>query len=98
MNWKVGLTDEARNDFKRLDGREKKLIAKQLVKLEKNPFCGKRLGKKMDMDLTGFYKLYADKKKLRIVYSVEGESVHIIAIGEREQMDVYKKVNKRYLS
>ena len=41
MNWKVGLTDEARNDFRRLDGREKKLIAKQLVKLEKNPFCGK---------------------------------------------------------
>ena len=94
-NWKVGLTDEARNDFIRLDGREKKLVARQLVKLEKNPFCGKHLGKKMDMDLTGFYKLYVDKKKLRIVYSVEGESVHVIAIGQREGMEVYQRADKR---
>lgn len=95
MNWKIRLTDEARNDFKRLDGREKKLVAKQLIKLEKNPFCGKQLGKKMNMDLTGFYKLYADKKKLRIIYSVDGESVRVVAIGEREGMDAYQRADKR---
>ena len=65
--WKVKLTDEARNDFREMDGRQKILVLKQLAKLERDPVLGKHLGNKMGMDLTGFYKPYADKKRVRIV-------------------------------
>jgi mRNA interferase RelE/StbE len=37
--WKVELIPEACEDFKSLDGSVKKLVLKQLVKLEKNPHC-----------------------------------------------------------
>ncbi len=35
--WKVELIPEAKNDFKAFDGRVRKLILKQLLKLEKDP-------------------------------------------------------------
>jgi len=47
------------------------------------------------MDLTGHYKLYADKKRVRIVYSIEGDLVKVVAIGQREDMDVYRLASKR---
>jgi mRNA interferase RelE/StbE len=94
-SWKVSLTDEAWNDFRKLDGRQKPLVAKQLLKIEKDPQIGKHLGNKMGMDLTGHYKLYADKKRVRIVYSIEGDLVKVVAIGEREDMDVYRLASKR---
>jgi mRNA interferase RelE/StbE len=74
-DWTVKLTDEAREDFRELDGRQRILVAKQLAKLERDPHMGKHLGNKMGMDLTGYYKLYADQKRTRIVYSVEGDLV-----------------------
>ena len=94
-NWKVSLTDDARLDFKGLDGSEKILIAKQLLKLEKNPRIGHPLGAKMGMDLTGYFKLYADKKRLRIVYAIEDDLVRVVAIGKREEMEIYQLASKR---
>ncbi len=41
--WKVKLIDEAREDFRKLDGSQKVLVAKQLVKLERDPRIGRRL-------------------------------------------------------
>ncbi len=93
--WKVKFTEEARDDFRELDGRQKILVAKQLAKLERDPRMGKHLGNKMAMDLTGYYKLYADKKRVRIVYSIEGHLIKVIAIGEREDMEVYQLASKR---
>jgi len=93
--WKVKLTDEARADFKALDGRQKIPVAKQLAKLERDPPIGKHLGNKMGMDLTGYYKLYADNKRIRIVYSIEDDLIKIIAIGEREDLEVYQLASKR---
>ncbi|MEW6664069.1 MAG: hypothetical protein AB1512_02455 [Thermodesulfobacteriota bacterium] len=49
----------------------------------------------MGMDLTGYFKLYADGRRLRIVYIPEGEIIKIIAIGKREGMEVYKLAIKR---
>jgi mRNA interferase RelE/StbE len=93
--WKVKLTDEARNDLRELDGRQRILVIKQLAKLERDPHVGKHLGNKMGMDLTGYYKLYADNKRVRIVYSIEDDLIKIIAIGEREDMDVYRLASRR---
>jgi mRNA interferase RelE/StbE len=95
QTWKVKFTDEARDDFRELDGRQKIRVAKQLAKLERDPRMGKHLGNKMGMDLTGCYKLYADKKRVRIVYSVEGDLVKVMAIGEREDKEVNQLASKR---
>jgi len=93
--WTVKLTDDARGDFKRLDGREKALVAKRLMNLEHNPQIGNPLGNKMGMDLTGYFKLYLEGRRLRIVYSIEEEIIKVIAIGKREGMEVYKLVRQR---
>jgi mRNA-degrading endonuclease RelE of RelBE toxin-antitoxin system len=95
-NWKVSLTDDAKADFKGLDGSEKILIAKQLLKLERNPDIGQPSGSKMGMDLTGYFKLYADRKRIRIVYAIEGDLVKVIAVGKREDMEIYRLASKRY--
>ena len=94
-SWTVKLADAAQGDFKRLDGREKALTAKRLINLERDPRIGNPLGKKMGMDLTGYFKLYADGRRLRVVYTIEEPIVKVIAIGKREGMEVYKLALQR---
>ena len=100
MKYKIEFIPSAQKDFEKLDNRRKILVAKQLSKLEDNPFAGQHLGKKADIDLTGYYKLYTDKKKIRIIYSVMEEqiTVKIIAIGERADLAVYREAAKRIKS
>lgn len=93
--WTVKLTKDSKGDFKKLDGREKAMVAKRLISLERDPGIGNPLGNKMGMDLTGYFKLYADGKRLRIVYTLEGEIIKVIAIGKREEMEVYRLALKR---
>jgi mRNA interferase RelE/StbE len=93
--WKIELIPEAREDFKRLDGSIKKLVLKQLVKLEQDPKYGNPLGNKAGMNLEGYFKLYADKKRIRIVYQVINNIVKVIAIDKREDMEVYHIALKR---
>lgn len=97
MSYEVRLIPSAQKDFKKLDGREKLLVAKQLKKLALEPFLGAALGKRSGIDLTGYFKLYADRKRLRIVYRCVGEEldVEIIAIGPREDFRVYQEAEKR---
>ena len=68
LTWKVELIPEAQADFNRLDGNVKKRILKQLIKLEQNPKYGDSLGNKAGINLEGYFKLYADKKRIRIIY------------------------------
>ena len=91
MKFKVLLISEAKEDFKKLDGSQKKHILKKLIQLETNPFIGESLGNKAGMDLTGYFKLYAYKKKIRIVYEIKESSliIRIISIGKRENFTVY---------
>lgn len=96
--WKVELIQEAHADFKRLDGHVKKLVLKQLVKLEQNPQYGDPLGNKAGINLEGYSKLYADKKRIRIIYEVMDDIIKIIAIDKREDMEVYRIALKRILS
>jgi mRNA interferase RelE/StbE len=98
MTYKVELIPEAGDDFNNVDGSVKKQIAKKIDSLSENPFLGDHLGNKFGIDLTGFYKLYAIKKKYRIVYHFVGdrlEIVEIIAIGKRDKEEVYRLVAKR---
>jgi mRNA interferase RelE/StbE len=75
--WKVELIPEAHADFNKLDGSVKKQVLKQLVKLEQNPKCGIPLGNKAGINLEGYFKLYADKKRIRFVYRETGHSANV---------------------
>jgi len=68
-NWKVELIAEAHADFKRLDGSVKKQVLKQFLKLEQNSRYGDPLGNKAGINLEGYFKLYVDKKRIRIIYT-----------------------------
>jgi len=96
--WKIELIQEAHADFNNLDGHVKKLVLKQLVKLERNPQYGDPLGNKAGINLEGYFKLYADKKRIRIIYEVMDNIIKIIAIDKREDMEVYRMALKRILS
>ncbi|MBC2695394.1 MAG: type II toxin-antitoxin system RelE/ParE family toxin [Desulfobacteraceae bacterium] len=98
LTWKVELIPEAQADFNRLDGSVKKRILKQLVKLEQNPKYGDPLGNKAGINLEGYFKLYADKKRIRIIYEEIDHIIKIIAIDKRENMEVYRIALKRSLS
>jgi len=96
--WKVELIPEAQNDFNSLDGSVRKHVLKQLVKLEQNPDYGDPLGNKAGINLDGYFKLYADKKQIRIIYEIVGHTIKVIAIDKQEDMEVYRIALKRILS
>ena len=91
MRFAVLLIQEAKKDFEKLDGSLKKQILKKLILLETNPFLGKSLGNRAGIDLTGYYKLYIYKKKIRIVYEIKDKAliIRVISIGKREDFTVY---------
>ncbi len=100
MPYKVMLTADAADDFRRLDGSLKKPVAKQLKKLATAPLLGEHLGNTAGLDLTGYYKLYAAKKTVRIVYRILEQEVivDVVAIGKREDLAVYQTALKRILA
>jgi mRNA interferase RelE/StbE len=96
----IKFIPEAAKDYKSLDGSIKKLADEKLDDLEKNPKLGEPLGNKYNMDLTGYYKIYFNKKKHRIVYRITEEKcdieiIEIWGIGKKDKMEVYKDVEKR---
>ncbi len=97
-NWKVELIAEAHADFNKLDGSVKKRVLKQFVKLEQNSKYGDPLGNKAGINLEGYFKLYADKKRIRIIYQEIDHIIKVIAIDKREDMEVYRIALKRILS
>jgi len=98
MAYKVEFLPDAEKDFDALDGSVRKEVAKKIDSLVENPFLGKPLGNKFDVDLTGFYKLYVAKKKYRVVYRLAGkhiEVIEIVGIGKRDKEEIYKIVARR---
>ena len=97
MIYKIVLKEEADDDLSCLSHSQKILIYKQFEKLKTSPQLGISLGKKLGYDLTGYKKMYADKKQLRIVYQIVDDEiiVEVIAIGKRNDMEVYKKASDR---
>ena len=94
------LTSDATDDFRHLDSSLKKPVAKQLKNLETSPLLGEHLGNRAGLDLTGYYKLYAAKKGVRIVYRIIDQEVivEVVAIGKREDLAVYQTSLKRIRS
>ena len=97
MIYKIVLKEEANDDLAKLPHNQKILILKQFEKLKTSPQLGIDLGKKAGYDLSGYKKMYALKKQLRIVYKIIDDKivVEIIAIAKRDDLDVYKKAFNR---
>jgi mRNA interferase RelE/StbE len=95
--YKIIFHPEAQQELISLDGSVRIIVLKQIKKLEQFPQLGELLGNKHGYDLTGYRKLYVNKKNIRIVYSIIEEQilVKIIAIGKREDFQVYKDANNR---
>jgi mRNA interferase RelE/StbE len=88
---------EAEKELAKLNKSVQILFTKALKKILKSPELGLDLGHKNNFDLTGLKKIYFDHKRYRIVYQVIDNEVliHLIAIGKRDKMDVYKKASER---
>lgn len=96
MDYKIIFDPVALKSIKKMDSSLVRQILKRIGILRKNPYAGKHLGNKMGMNLTGYYKLYACNKKIRVVYMVSEKEIliTIIMIGKREKGEVYKKTLK----
>lgn len=99
MEYKIVFIPEAVNDYKELDGSIKKSITTKIEELKIHPFLGEKLGHKFNIDLTGFFKIYAHGKKYRIVYRLitpeKIEVLEIWGIGKREKEEIYRTIGKR---
>ena len=97
MEYEIKFHPAALKEFCGLDGSIEKLVIKQVDELKTSPLLGEELGNKNGYDLSGYRKMYACKKQIRIVYSVVENVllVNIIAIGKREDMEVYATAAER---
>ena len=91
------LHDKFYDDLKVLDNALVIKVFKKLKQIQQSPQIGENLGNKNGMNLSGFKKVYIDKKRVRIVFEVQDDilTVYTIAIGQRDDMEVYKKAFDR---
>lgn len=94
MTYSLVFKEEIEKDLSKLSSSQKTLVLKQFKKLQTSPELGQLLGNKNGYNLSGCRKMYVDKKKVRIVYSILEEiiTVEVIAVGKRDDMAVYEKV------
>ncbi len=97
MGYKLSVKKEVKGDLSKLSERQKRLVYKQFKKLQTSPELGRPLGNKSGYDLSGYRKMYVDRKKIRIVYTIQEAAitVEVIAVGKREDMAVYQKATQR---
>jgi mRNA interferase RelE/StbE len=95
--YELKLHPKVEDDLKSFDNSLKIQVFKKLKQIQELSEIGLPLGNKNGMDLSGFRKVYLAKKRVRIVYEIENNilSIYVIAIGKRDDMEVYKKANDR---
>ena len=95
--YQLKLHPKIEDDLKELDSSLQIKVFKKLKQIQNSPELGLPLGNKNNMNLSGFRKVYVDKKRVRIVYEVQNEEllIYTIAIVKRDDMEVYKKANER---
>jgi mRNA interferase RelE/StbE len=84
-------------DLKQLNNSIRIEVFKKIKKIQKAPELGELLGNKNNINLSGLRKMYVAKKQVRIVYEIIEKIVviKVLAIGKREDMEVYKQAEKR---
>jgi len=89
--------EDVKDDLKKLGHSTTLLVLKKIKKIAQNPIIGDTLGNKADTNLSGYRKVYVDNKRVRIVYRIIDEKIEvfIVAVGKRDDMEVYKKASER---
>ncbi len=87
-------------DLKQLNHSIRIEVFRKLEKIRNSPKIGQPLGNKYGLNLTKLKKVYVSKKKIRIVYEIIDNIlvIKVIAIGKREDMEVYKQAKERIVS
>ena len=103
MGWNIRITEEAKKDYKRLDGALRKQVLAGIYKVSQAPLpspdgYGKPLGNKRGNNLTGFFKIKYRGIGIRIVYTLvlEEAAMNIIVISERDDNYCYDLASALY--
>ncbi len=81
MKYKILFHPKAAREIEKLDNRVKLLVFKQIKKLSLTPHLGRELGSRQGLDLSGYRKFYADKKRIRIIYKFTEEKIVVQVIA-----------------
>lgn len=103
MAWNIKITDEAKKDFRKLDGSLKKQVLAGIRKGSEAPLpsprgFGKPLGNKNGNNLTGFFKIKYKGIGIRVVYTLVLDEVvmNVAVISERDDNFCYDLAAKLY--
>jgi mRNA interferase RelE/StbE len=93
----IEFHENVKKDLKVLGHSTTALVLKKLQKISMNPLVGDELGNKANNNLAGFRKVYVENKRVRIVYKIIDDKIEVfvIAVGKRDDMEVYKKAQDR---
>ena len=103
MTWNIHITDEAKKDYRKLEGSVRKQVLAGIVKVSKAPLpspegYGKPLGNKNGSNLMGFFKIKYKGKGIRVVYTLvlREKIMNIVVISQRNDNYCYELAVKLY--
>lgn len=103
MAWKIRITDEAKKDFRKIEGSIKKQVLAGILKVSEAPLpspngYGKPLGNKNGNNLTGFFKIKYRGIGIRVVYTLvlDEMTMNIVVISQRDDNYCYDLAAKLY--
>lgn len=96
MAWTICIADDAKNDYRKLDGSVRKQVLAGIIKVSEAPLpspngYGKPLGNKRGNDLTGFFKIKYRGIGIRVVYTLvlDKMTMNIIVISQKDDNFCY---------
>lgn len=107
MKCSIELIPEAINDLEQLPENIQDKCFEMLNVLENNLHLGQPLENKHGINLTGYYKIYFNNAKHRIIYKKTKDIVEIqginstnniakvVGIGPRNKLEIYRAVGAR---
>lgn len=103
MGWNIRITEDAKKDYKKIEGSMKKQVLASILKVSEAPLpslhgYGKPLGNKGGNNLTGFFKIKYKGIGIRVVYTLvlEEAVMNIVVISQRDDNYCYELAAKLY--
>lgn len=101
--WRILYHRKAKQELDNLDKSQRILVLKALSKASLNPLpaseggFGKPLGNRVGQNLAGFLKIKLKSSGIRIVYVCKraNRQMFVIAIGARDDFEVYRQAARR---
>ena len=103
MGWSIRITEDAKKDYKKIEGSMKKQVLAGILKVSEAPLpsphgYGKPLGNKGGNNLTGFFKIKYKGIGIRVVYTLvlEEAVMNIVVISQRDDNYCYELAAELY--